>query len=87
MKNRVRELRTAAGMTQQQLAGLVLLLLLGGADMAWAFSWEVRLPGGRREGPAYQREKRLEAALTLNSVVVAAFFILLGTNLYSEKRM
>ena len=43
MKNRIRELRTAAGMTQQ-LAGLVLLLLLGGADMSWAFSRKACLP-------------------------------------------
>lgn len=105
------------GFQLRLLVSLVLLLALGGADMAWAMSRASRPPRGDErdrcvnEKSAWQtllilvngcflaalalllayglvRDLRLlTASLTLCAVVLAAFVILLGVNLYYEKHM
>ena len=66
-------LMVVRGFEIKLLVGLLLLLVLGGVDILWSLSRDSRASRGD--------------ALTLDGVVLAAFLLLLGTNLFYEKRM
>lgn len=105
------------GFQTRLLVSLILLLALGGADIAWALNREARLPRGDERDRAVSQKSAwrafliltngcffaaitlllayavskstmlLTAAVTLCAVVVAAFVILLGANVYYEKKL
>ena len=82
-------LMVVRGFEIKLLVGLLLLLVLGGVDILWSLSRDSRASrGDERDRLICETSAwRAYGLLTLDGVVLAAFLLLLGTNLFYEKRM